>query len=140
MTGAHVATKELKHWTVETDGDNICWLTLDKADSSSNTLSQAVLAELEDAVGWVAARRPIGVVIRSAKKSGFILGVDVNEFVGLTSAAQATAVAARGQELMARIAALADQESSSVAQACSASITNEVRLEASLSSPSPASR
>ena len=106
MTGAHVAAKEPKHWTVETDGDDICWLTLDKTDSSSNTLSQAVLAELENAVGRVAARRPSGVVIRSAKKSGFILGADVNEFVGLTSAAQATAVAARGQELMARIAAL----------------------------------
>jgi 3-hydroxyacyl-CoA dehydrogenase/enoyl-CoA hydratase/3-hydroxybutyryl-CoA epimerase len=101
-----VAAAKLKHWTVETDGDSVCWLALDKADSSSNTLSQGVLLELEQALGVVAARRPRGVVIRSAKQSGFILGADVNEFVGLTSAAEATAAAARGQELMARIAKL----------------------------------
>jgi 3-hydroxyacyl-CoA dehydrogenase/enoyl-CoA hydratase/3-hydroxybutyryl-CoA epimerase len=101
-----VAATKLKHWTVETDDDGICSLTLDKADSSSNTLSQAVLTELEEALTLVAARRPRGVVVRSAKPSGFILGADVNEFVGLTSAAEATAAAARGQQLMARIAGL----------------------------------
>jgi 3-hydroxyacyl-CoA dehydrogenase/enoyl-CoA hydratase/3-hydroxybutyryl-CoA epimerase len=101
-----MAATELKHLTVETDGDGICRLTLDKADSSSNTLSQAVLAEVEAALGRITASRPRGVVIRSAKKSGFILGADVNEFVGLRSAGEATAAAARGQQLMARIAAL----------------------------------
>jgi 3-hydroxyacyl-CoA dehydrogenase/enoyl-CoA hydratase/3-hydroxybutyryl-CoA epimerase len=106
VTGSHVAATKLKHWTVETDSDNVCWLTLDKADSSSNTLSQAVLVELEEALGLITARRSRGVVIRSAKASGFILGADVNEFVGLTSATEATAAAARGQQLMARIAGL----------------------------------
>jgi 3-hydroxyacyl-CoA dehydrogenase/enoyl-CoA hydratase/3-hydroxybutyryl-CoA epimerase len=101
-----VAATKLKHWTVDTDGDDICWLTLDKADSSSNTLSQAVLMELEDALELVTARPPRGVIVRSAKQSGFILGADVAEFVGLTSPAEATAAAARGQELMARIAGL----------------------------------
>jgi 3-hydroxyacyl-CoA dehydrogenase/enoyl-CoA hydratase/3-hydroxybutyryl-CoA epimerase len=101
-----VAARKLKHWTVDRDGDNVCWLTLDKADSTSNTLSQAVLVELEEALGLVTAERPLGLVVRSAKSSGFILGADVNEFVGLKSAAEATAAAARGQELMARIAAL----------------------------------
>jgi 3-hydroxyacyl-CoA dehydrogenase/enoyl-CoA hydratase/3-hydroxybutyryl-CoA epimerase len=96
----------LKHWKLDTDQDGICRLTLDKADSSSNTLSQAVLGELEEALRLVASRRPLGVIIRSAKQSGFILGADVNEFVRLTSATQATAAAARGQELMGRIAAL----------------------------------
>jgi 3-hydroxyacyl-CoA dehydrogenase/enoyl-CoA hydratase/3-hydroxybutyryl-CoA epimerase len=101
-----VAARKLKHWTVDRDGDNVCWLTLDKADSTSNTLSQAVLVELEEALGLVTAERPLGLVVRSAKSSGFILGADVNEFVGLKSAAEATAAAARGQELMARIATL----------------------------------
>jgi 3-hydroxyacyl-CoA dehydrogenase/enoyl-CoA hydratase/3-hydroxybutyryl-CoA epimerase len=101
-----VAASELKHWIVETDGDAVSWLTLDKADSSSNTLSRSVLEELETALGLVAAWGPRGLVIRSAKKSGFILGADVNEFVGFKSAPEATAAAEHGQKLMARIAAL----------------------------------
>jgi 3-hydroxyacyl-CoA dehydrogenase/enoyl-CoA hydratase/3-hydroxybutyryl-CoA epimerase len=101
-----MAATQLKHWTTETDSDGICWLTLDKADSSSNTLSQAVLGELEAALAVVAGHRPRGLVIRSRKPSGFILGADVNEFVGLSSASQATAAAERGQRLMAQIAAL----------------------------------
>ena len=100
-----MAAHSLRHWAVETDGENICWLTLDKADASSNTLSRAVLEELEGALELVLGRRPLGLVIRSGKPSGFILGADVKEFVGLTSASDATALAERGQRLMARIAA-----------------------------------
>ena len=39
-----------KHWTIETDAENICWLHLDVADSSTNVLSSEVLIELNQAL------------------------------------------------------------------------------------------
>ena len=47
-----------------------------------------------------------GIVFESGKRSGFILGADVKEFAGLRDAAHAAAMAARGQALLGRIAAL----------------------------------
>jgi 3-hydroxyacyl-CoA dehydrogenase/enoyl-CoA hydratase/3-hydroxybutyryl-CoA epimerase len=47
-----------------------------------------------------------GVVFESGKKKGFILGADVKEFASLQDQNQATAMAARGQSLLDRIAAL----------------------------------
>jgi 3-hydroxyacyl-CoA dehydrogenase / enoyl-CoA hydratase / 3-hydroxybutyryl-CoA epimerase len=103
----NVRSPPLKHWVVETDGVGICWLTFDKADSGSNTLSQDVLAELERVLdAAVGGKIPVGLVIKSAKSSGFILGADVGEFGALKTAPQGTQAAARGQHLMARIAAL----------------------------------
>ncbi|HEY5565670.1 MAG TPA: 3-hydroxyacyl-CoA dehydrogenase NAD-binding domain-containing protein [Gammaproteobacteria bacterium] len=102
-----MAAPPLEHWVVETDSVGICWLTLDKADSGSNTLSQDVLTELERVLdAAVGGKPPAGLVIRSAKSSGFILGADVGEFGALHTALQGTQAAARGQHLMARIAAL----------------------------------
>ncbi len=47
-----------------------------------------------------------GVVIRSAKSNGFILGADVKEFSQLRTADEGAASAARGQALLDRIANL----------------------------------
>jgi 3-hydroxyacyl-CoA dehydrogenase/enoyl-CoA hydratase/3-hydroxybutyryl-CoA epimerase len=95
-----------KHWRSSIDGDGICWLTLDKADSGANTLSAEVVAELGRELDAVRAIAPRGLVIESAKRSGFILGADVNEFSQLRDAAQAAEMAARGQAVLGRIAAL----------------------------------
>src|SRR5262245_51555002 len=96
-----------KHWRRAVDEDGVCWLTLDKAGAGANTLSSGVLDELEhelDAVRSATAIR--GVVFESAKRSGFILGADVNEFANLADATHAAAMATRGQTLMGRIAGL----------------------------------
>ena len=37
-----------KHWRVETDADNLAWLTFDRADSSTNTFSSEALRELAE--------------------------------------------------------------------------------------------
>lgn len=96
-----------KHWRKTLDEDGIAWLMLDKSGATANTLSSEVLEELAgeiDALEAAAALR--GVVFESGKRSGFILGADVNEFAGLKDATQAAALAARGQALLGRIAAL----------------------------------
>jgi 3-hydroxyacyl-CoA dehydrogenase / enoyl-CoA hydratase / 3-hydroxybutyryl-CoA epimerase len=95
-----------QHWRRTVDEDSVCWLTLDKAGAAANTLSAAVLEELAGELDGLRALNLRGVVFDSAKRSGFILGADVKEFGALTDVSHATAMAARGQALMGRIAAL----------------------------------
>ena len=97
----------LKHWRRRTDGDQICWLTIDRAQASANTLSQEVIQELDGEIAR-AADNPLlrGLVIESGKRTGFILGADVTEFRGIGTAARGTELAARGQAVLARLEAL----------------------------------
>lgn len=99
-------TGRFEHWRQHIDERNVCWLTLDRANASVNTLSEAVLAELSAIVDALASRQLSGVVIESGKRTGFIVGADVKEFGQLESAAEGTELAGRGQAIMARIAAL----------------------------------
>jgi 3-hydroxyacyl-CoA dehydrogenase/enoyl-CoA hydratase/3-hydroxybutyryl-CoA epimerase len=96
----------LKHWQRRTDHDGICWLTLDKLDASVNTLSAAVLADLSTELDAIAKEGSRGLVLRSGKTTGFIVGADVKEFKSLRSADEGAALAAEGQALLARIGAL----------------------------------
>src|SRR6202789_2304211 len=66
------------------DGDGIAWLLFDRAGASANTLSADVIEELDLVLAALENQRPAGIVIRSAKPSGFIAGADVNEFRGAT--------------------------------------------------------
>lgn len=93
-------------WKYETGADGIGTLWLDVPDRSANTLSSAVLTELGDVMARIEASPPRGLIIRSAKKSGFIAGADVNEFTTLASMDQALVMIRRGQQLCDRIAAL----------------------------------
>jgi len=95
-----------RHWRSSLDGEGVCWLTLDKADSGANTLSAEVLDELASELETLRATPPRGLVFESGKRSGFILGADVNEFSRLRDAEQGAEMAARGQAVLGRIAAL----------------------------------
>ena len=95
-----------QHWKLETDGDGIVWLSFDKADASTNVLSAAVMAELDRIVDELAAQKPRGVVIRSAKESGFIAGADVEEFTRIKDADDAMRMVRRGWDLYNKLAAL----------------------------------
>src|SRR6476646_7374814 len=66
------------------DSDGIAWLLFDREGASANTLSAEVIEELDAVLAALESHRPTGLVIRSAKKSGFIAGADVNEFRGAT--------------------------------------------------------
>src|SRR5215510_668001 len=84
--------KEWRNWRLARDEGGIAWLVLDKAGASANTLSEEVLAELNDVLAHLEGNMPKGLVLRSAKPSGFIAGADIGEFRGMTDA---TAVEAR---------------------------------------------
>jgi len=62
---------------LEVDADKIGWLTLDKPESSTNTLGRQVLEDLQVQVTFLAQQSLQGLVIQSGKSSGFVAGADV---------------------------------------------------------------
>jgi len=95
-----------RHWHLETDRDNLAWLLLDKADSSANTLTAEVMAELGAIVDDLGARKPRALIVRSAKESGFIAGADIEEFTRLNDADDVMNLVRRGWDIYNRIEAL----------------------------------
>ena len=93
-------------WKVERDADGIAWLTLDKTGSSTNVLGRAILEELGTLLAGLANEPPKGVVVRSAKKSGFVAGADIKEFTGFKSATDAYGLIRSGQLVLDQLEAL----------------------------------
>lgn len=96
----------LSHWRLEREADGLAWLTFDRAGSAVNALSADTLAELAVVLDALDAQPPAGLIIRSGKTTGFIVGADVNEFASLDTPEQARALVARGWNLFNRVAAL----------------------------------
>jgi len=92
-----------RHWRLERDQAGVARLTLDRAGSSTNSLSREVLDELERLLAGVETTAPRALVICSAKRSGFIAGADINEFTAISTPAEALQLIRRGQEILARI-------------------------------------
>jgi len=95
-----------RHWRSEQDQAGIVHLTLDRAGSSTNSLSREVLDELDLLLSRLEETTPRAVVIRSGKRSGFIAGADVHEFTGIGTVEEALQLIRRGQNILARIEAL----------------------------------
>jgi 3-hydroxyacyl-CoA dehydrogenase / enoyl-CoA hydratase / 3-hydroxybutyryl-CoA epimerase len=93
-------------WRLERDGDDIVSLIIDRPGSSANSLSQAILLELEELLRQIKAAPPRGVMIRSGKSSGFIAGADIREFITFRDAADAFAHIRIGQRIFDQLEAL----------------------------------
>lgn len=93
------------HWNLTTDSDSVMHLTLDKQEASANSLSRAVMEELETCLDEIERCAPRGLIVASAK-AGFIAGADIKEFVGIQSPQQALAMIREGQQVLDRLAAL----------------------------------
>jgi len=92
---------------VERDADGSAGLRLDVPGKSVNVFNRQVLADLDAALDAVAADGHIPLlVVRSGKKSGFIAGADLNEFLTVRDAAAAMALSAAGQRLFDKLAGL----------------------------------
>lgn len=94
---------DYKHWKIVHDDDNICWLHLDVADSSTNVLSNAVLAELSEILNEQAQAAPKGIVFVGDKTNGFIAGADIREFTEIQTPEEGLAMLQRGHEIMDKI-------------------------------------
>jgi 3-hydroxyacyl-CoA dehydrogenase / enoyl-CoA hydratase / 3-hydroxybutyryl-CoA epimerase len=93
-------------WRAESDADGITWLSFDKPGTSTNVLSRDTLLELDSHLQIIQKTPPSGLVIRSAKTSGFIAGADVREFSQLTSTAQAFEMVRAAQKIFDRVESL----------------------------------
>ena len=60
-----------RHFKLTRDADGVAWLLFDRDGASANTLSAEVIEELDKVLAALETERPAGLVIRSAKKSGF---------------------------------------------------------------------
>ena len=94
---------EYRNWQLETDMDGVCWLTLDRAGESANSLSQDVLEELEQIVGELETHPPRGLVLQSGKPGSFIVGADVREFDQVSSVEEAEAFIRQVHALFDRV-------------------------------------
>ncbi len=99
-------SSQYRHFKLARDADGVAWLLFDRQGSSTNTLSSEVLEELDVVLAELESRRPTGLVIRSAKKSGFIAGADVNEFRGASDPAVVETAIGRAHGIIDRLEAL----------------------------------
>jgi 3-hydroxyacyl-CoA dehydrogenase/enoyl-CoA hydratase/3-hydroxybutyryl-CoA epimerase len=95
-----------ENWSLEIDGDRIAWLACDTAGASTNVLSGPVVRELAAKLTDIAAARPAGVVVRSAKAGGFIAGADIKEFLQIRSPAEGYSLVRAGQAVLQQLADL----------------------------------
>lgn len=94
------------HWRTELRSDGIVVLSFDRQGASVNAFSQDVLIELGDLVERLAIDPPKGVVICSAKSSGFIAGADLKEFQEFDRRGTVNDAIRRGQTVFQKLAEL----------------------------------
>lgn len=95
-----------KNWRLTSDEGGVAWLVLDKKDASANTLNAEVLTELDAALDAAEQEGAKGLVLRSAKPSGFMVGADIGEFQPLVESGGLEERLNEANALFDRLAAL----------------------------------
>jgi 3-hydroxyacyl-CoA dehydrogenase / enoyl-CoA hydratase / 3-hydroxybutyryl-CoA epimerase len=93
-----------QHWQLEQRDDGVMVLSFDRAGASVNTFAQEVLIELDGLLERLAMDPPKGLVLRSAKTSGFIAGADIKEFAEFDARGNVNDAIFRGQQVFQRLA------------------------------------
>ncbi|HEY2462921.1 MAG TPA: 3-hydroxyacyl-CoA dehydrogenase NAD-binding domain-containing protein [Steroidobacteraceae bacterium] len=96
----------MSNWDLQIDADRVAWLTADMTGSSANVLSGVMVRELAATLTEIAAQRPVGMIVQSAKTSGFIAGADIKEFVQIRSPEEGYVLVRAGQSVMQQLADL----------------------------------
>lgn len=99
----NTAQQPYHHFQLHTDEQDLCWLTIDVADQSTNVLSRDVLEELHQVIREVQQRPPKALLIRSGKKNGFIAGADIKSFTSLGNRDEALALIKQGQRIFTEL-------------------------------------
>ncbi|MGL1833981.1 3-hydroxyacyl-CoA dehydrogenase NAD-binding domain-containing protein [Rhodocyclaceae bacterium SMB388] len=99
-------TDTFEHLVLVRKPSGIAWLYLDKAGSTTNTLSSDMLDELARLFEALQRHPPTGLVIASAKPAGFVAGADIDEFTRIDSAQGARDLVERGWSLFDWLARL----------------------------------
>jgi 3-hydroxyacyl-CoA dehydrogenase / enoyl-CoA hydratase / 3-hydroxybutyryl-CoA epimerase len=96
-----------QHWRLEADEDQILWLYFDKKNSTVNTIDRAVMEELSAIVDLLKEDQTHkGMIIASAKPSGFIAGADITQFNQFKDIDEATQLLREGDHILDRLEAL----------------------------------
>lgn len=95
-----------EHWRLEQRDDGVLVLSFDRAGASVNTFGQDVLIELDGLLERLAIDPPKGLVLRSAKTTGFIAGADIREFAEFDRRGNVNDAIFRGQQVFQRLAEL----------------------------------
>jgi len=93
----------VEHWRLSQDDDGMLWLVMDQAQSDVNTLSRAILEELDNLLDKIESDSPTAVVIRSAKRHGFCVGADIEELAAVDDPQALTDLLARGHAVLERL-------------------------------------
>ena len=93
-------------WCLARDEDDVAWLLFDTPEARVNVLSEAALAELGKILAQLEDDMPRGLVLRSAKSSGFCVGADINEFRNLRDEDEVVEKLERAHAVANRLAAL----------------------------------
>src|SRR5688572_16840803 len=96
----------LQHWHLHQRDDGVVVLSFDRAGATVNTFAQEVLIELDSLLERLALDPPKGMVLRSAKTSGFIAGADIKEFAEFDARGTTNDAIRRGQQVFQRLAEL----------------------------------
>ncbi|GAB2513699.1 3-hydroxyacyl-CoA dehydrogenase NAD-binding domain-containing protein [Lysobacter humi (ex Lee et al. 2017)] len=96
----------MRHWQAQTRDDGVVVLGFDREGAAVNTFSQDVLIELDGVLERLRLEPPRGLVICSAKESGFIAGADIREFQVFDQRGTVGDAIRRGQQVFQRIAEL----------------------------------
>jgi 3-hydroxyacyl-CoA dehydrogenase/enoyl-CoA hydratase/3-hydroxybutyryl-CoA epimerase len=106
------------HWKTTLGDDGIVVLALDRAGSSVNAITRAMLDELEQIVERLAIEKPVGVVVHSAKPAGFAVGADIKAFAGYAESDSVLENIEHGQRVYEALARLACPTVAAVHGAC----------------------
>jgi len=99
-------SQNYKHWKLTTDEQGFALLSFDTFGNTTNVLSVETLNELEEIIANIKMQNPKGLVISSAKTSGFIAGADVHSFSGITTKEAALPYIQLGQKIFNELEAL----------------------------------
>src|SRR5262245_53111990 len=93
--------------SVERDATGGLELKLDVPGRAVNVVTRQVLADLDAALDTISAQGRVPLlVVRGGKKSGFLAGAALDEFLEIADANAARALSERGHRLFDKLAAL----------------------------------
>ncbi len=95
-----------KHWRLEKDSDHLLWLTFDREGTPVNSLSREVFSELDAILDALTTQPPKGMALVSGKKTGFIAGADISQFVEIKTADEAFELIRQAQIVLDKLAAM----------------------------------
>lgn len=88
---------------LELDATRLAWLWFDSPKHAVNVLTTEVLEAFDQALTEIGARQPRGLVIASARDSGFIAGADVKAFAGITGVSPAQRHISQVHDILQRL-------------------------------------